>query len=195
LKDCGIAHCAIDSDHENAILKRFIAVATPDVAKTLDFFVRASVPRGSSLRKFKDFAAPLQRCSHRALPSLRRTSASSAAPFIPTTRDHYGVLRIPYALALSAWIVSLFYGSVRAVKVLLASLRSTLTPTSSAGKRSVGFHAKKFVAAENEANGSVPRTKPLQLLTKMSRSFILQDAILDRRWIRGLVQHKSEHNR
>jgi hypothetical protein len=35
LKDCGIAHWAIDSDHENAILKRFIAVATPDVAKTL----------------------------------------------------------------------------------------------------------------------------------------------------------------
>ena len=35
LKDSGIAHCAIDSDHENAILKRFIAVATPDVAKTL----------------------------------------------------------------------------------------------------------------------------------------------------------------
>ncbi len=37
LRDCGIAHCAIDSDHENAILKRFIAVATPDVAKTLNF--------------------------------------------------------------------------------------------------------------------------------------------------------------
>jgi MinD superfamily P-loop ATPase len=35
LRDCGIAHCAIDSDHENAILKRFISVATPDVAKTL----------------------------------------------------------------------------------------------------------------------------------------------------------------
>ncbi len=32
LKDCGIAHCAIDSDRENAILKRFIAAATPDVA-------------------------------------------------------------------------------------------------------------------------------------------------------------------
>src|SRR6266566_4692470 len=72
-------------------------------------------------------------------------------------------------------IVSLFYGSVRAVKVLLASLRSTLTPAPSAGKRSLGFHAKKFVAAENETNGSVPRTKPLRLLTKMSRSFILQD--------------------
>jgi hypothetical protein len=37
LRDCGIAHCAIDSDHENAILKRFISVATPDVAKTLNF--------------------------------------------------------------------------------------------------------------------------------------------------------------
>lgn len=88
---------------------------------------------------------------------------------------------------LSAWIVSLFYGSVRAVKVLLASLRSTLTPAPSAGKRSLGFHANKFVAAKNEANGSVPRTKLLRLLTKTSRSFMLQDAILDRRWIRGLV--------
>jgi hypothetical protein len=37
LRDCGIAHWAIDSDHENAIPKRFIAVATPDVAKTLNF--------------------------------------------------------------------------------------------------------------------------------------------------------------
>ena len=35
LKDSSIAHYAIDSDHENAILKRFIVVATPDVAKTL----------------------------------------------------------------------------------------------------------------------------------------------------------------
>jgi CO dehydrogenase nickel-insertion accessory protein CooC1 len=29
LKDCDIAHCAIDSNHENAILKRFHLVATP----------------------------------------------------------------------------------------------------------------------------------------------------------------------
>jgi hypothetical protein len=76
---------------------------------------------------------------------------------------------------------------VRAVKVLLASLRSTLTPAPSARKRSLGFHAKKFVAAENEAKRFVPRTKLLRLLNKVSRPFILQDEILDRRWIRGLV--------
>jgi hypothetical protein len=33
----------------------------------------------------------------------------------------------------------------------------------------------------------VLRTKLLRLLTKMSRSFMLQDAIVDRRSIRGLV--------
>jgi hypothetical protein len=59
---------------------------------------------------------------------------------------------------------------VRAVKVLLASLRSTLTPAPYARMRSLRFHTKKFVAAENEANGS-PRTKLLRLLNKVSRPF------------------------
>ena len=71
---------------------------------------------------------PFQRYSDRALSSLRRTSASSAASFIPTTRDHCGVLRIPYELAtLRVNRFPILFGSVRAVKVLLASLRSTLT--------------------------------------------------------------------
>jgi CO dehydrogenase nickel-insertion accessory protein CooC1 len=72
LRDCGIAHWAIDSDHENAILKRFIAVATPRCRKDIDPLSRDAV---------------IVRC----LPS--------AAPFIPTTRDHCGVLRIPHELA------------------------------------------------------------------------------------------------
>ena len=33
----------------------------------------------------------------------------------------------------------------------------------------------------------MPRTKLLRLLNKVSRPFIIQDEILDRRWIRGLV--------
>ena len=37
---------------------------------------------------------PPPRCSHRALSSLRLRSASSAARFIPTTRDHCGWLRL-----------------------------------------------------------------------------------------------------
>ncbi len=99
LRDCGIAHCAIDSDHENAILKRFISVATPDVAKTLNFLRPGfSVARLLS-SKVQILCSPFPEISHRALPSLRHTSASSAAPFIPTTRDHCSVLRIPYALA------------------------------------------------------------------------------------------------
>ncbi len=100
LKDCGIAHCAIDSDHENAILKRLIAVATPRCRKDIELSSFGLPRRAAPLfENFKDFAPPFQRCSHRGLSSLRRTSASSAAPFIPTTRDHCGVLRIPYVLA------------------------------------------------------------------------------------------------
>ncbi len=99
LRDCGITHCAIDSDHENAILKRFIAVATPDVAKTLNILRSGFGAARLLFSKVQRLCSPFQRCSHRALPSLRHTSVSSAAPFIPTTRDHCSVLRIPYALA------------------------------------------------------------------------------------------------
>jgi hypothetical protein len=99
LKDCGIARCAIDSDRANAILKRFIAVATPDVAKTLNFLRSGFGAARLLSSKVQRLCSPFQRCSLRALPSQRRTSASSAAPFIPTTRDQCGGLRIPYALA------------------------------------------------------------------------------------------------
>ncbi len=187
ISDRRILHRAIDSERENSTLKPFNAAAKPKTAKTLNFLVRSSAPRGSSLRNLKAFAPhSRETVIARCFPS----AAPPQAPPRPSFRQRAITAVCSESLTRwqpSAWIVSLFYGSVRAVKVLLASLRSTLTPTPSAGKRSLGFHAKKFVAAENEANGSVPRTKLLQLLTKMSRSFILQDAILDRRWIRGLV--------
>jgi len=71
LRDCGIAHCAIDSDHENAILKRFIAVATPDVAKTLNFL-------RSGLRRR---AAPLFESSKTLLPLSRDAAIARCLPF------------------------------------------------------------------------------------------------------------------
>jgi CO dehydrogenase nickel-insertion accessory protein CooC1 len=55
LRDCGIAHCAIDSEHENAFLKRFIALATPDVAKTL-----LPLSRDAAIARCLPFAAPPQ---------------------------------------------------------------------------------------------------------------------------------------
>jgi CO dehydrogenase nickel-insertion accessory protein CooC1 len=53
LKDARIAHRAADSERENSTIKRFTAVATPYLAKILNFFVRASALRDSSLRSSK----------------------------------------------------------------------------------------------------------------------------------------------
>jgi hypothetical protein len=68
--------CAIASNHENAILKRFIAVAKPDVAKTLNFLhsgfdaarllsskvQRLCIPlyRDAAIARCLPFAAPAQ---------------------------------------------------------------------------------------------------------------------------------------
>jgi hypothetical protein len=56
ISDRRILHRAIDSERENSTLKPFNAAAKPKTAKTLNFLVRSSAPRGSSLRNLKDFA-------------------------------------------------------------------------------------------------------------------------------------------
>jgi hypothetical protein len=83
LRDCGIAHCAIDSDHENAILKRFISVATPDVAKTLHFLRSCFGAERLLSSKVQRLCSPFPEMQPSRVASLRRNSASSAALFIP----------------------------------------------------------------------------------------------------------------
>jgi hypothetical protein len=56
ISDRRVLHRAIDSEGENSTLKPFNAAAKPKTAKTLNFLIGSSAPRGSSLRNFKDFA-------------------------------------------------------------------------------------------------------------------------------------------
>jgi hypothetical protein len=82
LKDCGIAHCVIDSDHENAILKPFIAVATPDVAKTLSFLLpalRAAAPPSKNSKTL--LPIPEMQSSRVAFPSPQLPQAPLRSSF------------------------------------------------------------------------------------------------------------------
>ncbi len=64
------------------------------LAKTLSFLLPGFRAARLLPPKNQRLCSSPQRCSHRVLPSLRRNSASSAALFIPATRDHCGVLDI-----------------------------------------------------------------------------------------------------
>jgi hypothetical protein len=84
ISDRRILHRAIDSERENSTLKPLNASAKPKTAKTLNFLVRSSAQRGSSLRNLKDFAPhSRETVIARCFPS----AASPQAPPRPSSRQ------------------------------------------------------------------------------------------------------------
>ncbi|GEM_PF-5886189 len=114
----------------------------PNLAKTSSFSVRASTPRVRLLSSESSkplLSLPAMQSSRGCLP-FGRVSASSGAPFIPTiARSLRRAQNLP-ALATARDTAPRFYGSVRAVKVLLAPLRSTVDCAPSAdGEVAIDF--------------------------------------------------------
>jgi hypothetical protein len=99
---------------------------SPHLAKTLSFLLpgrRAAAPPSESS---KTLLSLFQRCSHRALFSLRRNSARSAARFIPTSARSLRCAQnsLRYRLRVNRAPI-LWLGARR--KGIARTLRSTLT--------------------------------------------------------------------
>jgi len=97
------------------------------------------------------------------------------------------VLRIPYALVTLRvnrfpilWLCARCKGIARFAALHLDTC--SLRPEEVAR-----ISREEICRSRKRGKRFVPRTKLLRLLNKVSRPLILQDEILDRRWIRGLV--------
>jgi CobQ/CobB/MinD/ParA nucleotide binding domain len=120
LKDSGIAHCAINSDHENSTLKRFhpesefinlerrreidrVFTALNGVPFRKDIeLLRCDFRFAASHCEAQRLCSPFRRCSHRALfpwlplppsPGFGVPSRTACAVRHSTTRDHCGALK------------------------------------------------------------------------------------------------------
>src|SRR6266567_4640055 len=127
-------------------------------------------------RNLKAFALPFPEMqSSRGCLPFGRVSASSGAPFIPTSaRSLRRAQNLP-ALATARERAPRFYGSLRAVNVLLALLRSTLTVLPPPMKRSLSISRGEIVAAVEKSTGKDelfhPSSRPQKLPVTSNEMF------------------------